>query len=186
MLAALALKREIGLFFVNSKVALQDTLGAITNRRASGNSESFAFSASRMALSISGPTKNPITATKLISRWLMEIRLAVLKVDHADQAVARKHRHGEQRLIAVFRQFVEHLKSRIKPRIVGDRDRFSVLSDPAGDSLPHSKFQAIQKFGMRIFRGAQNQIVFFENIYEAGIAFNGGGSEVHNKIKNCA
>src|ERR1700678_2615447 len=47
----------------------------------------------------------------------------------------------------------------------------AILCDPAGDSLPHPDFQFVDLIFVRIFRAPQDQVLAFEHVDKAGIAF---------------
>ena len=99
------------------------------------------------------------------------MRLAVLHVNHAHQLVAAQHGHGKKRLEAVLGKLVERLKPRIAARILINGNGLLVLCNPSRNSLPHAELQPIHNLSVRIFRGPQNQLVPFEHVSEAGIAF---------------
>jgi len=99
------------------------------------------------------------------------VMLAVLQIDDAHDAPAAHQGHGEKRLVAVFRQFVEKLEAGIVGSILRNRHRFAMLRDPSRNALSDVEFQPVDHIRMRVPGGAKDKLVAFENIDEAGVAF---------------
>ena len=99
------------------------------------------------------------------------MRLDVLEIDDADQAAAAEQRDRQERLIFIFGQLVEKLEARIFRGAFGEGHDRAILCDPAGDSLPHPDFQFVDLIFVRIFRAPQDQVLAFEHVDKAGIAF---------------
>jgi hypothetical protein len=80
----------------------------------------------------------------------------------------------------VFWEFVEQLETRIARRVSWDSHGLFVLCDPSSDALADAQPQAIHNldFRMRVLRAAQDQIIAFQDVDEARIAFDQGGNEV--------
>jgi len=79
---------------------------------------------------------------------------------------------------------VEKLEARIEGGTFGNGDRFEVLGDPSGNSLPHAEFQAINNFRVRILGSAKDKFVAFEHVDEAGITLYKGSGKIDNTAKN--
>jgi hypothetical protein len=95
---------------------------------------------------------------------------AILCIDNANQPSPRQDWDREECFEAVFRQFVEELKSRILVSAVSNRHGPAVFGHPSGNPLPNFHFQAIYNLRMGVFRRPEDQLVPLQHIDEAGIA----------------
>ena len=112
------------------------------------------------------------------------VGLAMLNVDDADEFVAGKDRHGKKGFVFIFRQLVEALETGVLKGARRYGDRLQMLGNPTGDALPHLHFQAVDDFGMRIFRGAEDQFFGFEDVNEAGVTFYDGTDEIDDALQD--
>ena len=79
------------------------------------------------------------------------VRLAVLEVDDADQLAAREHGHRQKRLVAILRQLVERLESRVLERARRHGDRLAMFGHPPGDALPTRSLSRSTTSGCGVF-----------------------------------
>jgi hypothetical protein len=110
--------------------------------------------------------------------------MTVLQVDDADYASAAHDGHGEECFIAVFREFVEELETRIGCGVLGNRDRFLMFGDPSGNSLPDAKLKTIDDVRVGILGSAKDEFIAFEHVDEAGVTLYEGSGKVDDTSKN--
>jgi hypothetical protein len=108
----------------------------------------------------------------------------MLYVDHTHGPPARKNRNREECFVSIFWKFIEKLEANILGRILGNRNRFAVLRDPAGDALSHFQLKAIDDLGVGIFGSAQHELIVFDNVDKAGITFYEGRGKFNNLRQN--
>src|SRR5215831_645560 len=178
--AALLLKREVGFLFGDAKIALENTCGVFDEFSRAyelGSLRGFVVAAHGVDFGSDEKTDggDELSFALCVSMWL-----AMLDVDHTDDAVAAQNRHGEKSLEEVLRELVEALKARVLGSVPGEGDGLLVFGDPAGDSLPHAELEPIDHFGVRVLRGAEDEFVPFENVDEAGVALHHRSDELED------
>jgi hypothetical protein len=114
----------------------------------------------------------------------VDVRVAVLDVDDADEPPAAERGNGEEGFIAVFRELVEETEARIFERAFGNGDRLDVFGDPFRDSLADVDLEVVDGFRMRIHGCAKNEAVALEGINPAGIAANDKGNEGNDLVED--
>src|SRR5260221_5973262 len=107
----------------------------------------------------------------------MPVGVTMLLVDYADKLAPAEDRHGQKRLVTIFRQLVKRSKARIRGGIPRKRYRLLVFRYPARDSLAHAQPQPVDFVRVGILGGLQAQFVDFEQIDQARIAVNDCGDE---------
>src|SRR5260221_812383 len=108
----------------------------------------------------------------------MPVGGTMLQVDYADKLASAEDRHGQERLVTIFRQLVKRAKAGIRGGIPRKRYRLLVFRYPARDSLTHAQPQPVDFFRVWIFGGLPDQFVGFEQIDKARIAVHDCGDEV--------
>jgi len=183
-LAALALESKVGLFLGEAEVALQDAFSAfdqLASFELLGKMRVFTFQAGHFDF---GADEEPDGGNELDLAFGVDVRLPVLQVDDADGTSSAKERDGKEGLVAVFREFVEELEARVLRGIAGDGYGFEVLGDPSGDALADLELEAVEDFGVRILRGAEDKFFAFQYIDKTGIALDQGGSELYDAVQD--
>jgi len=183
LLAALALERQVGLLFVQSQIALQNAFGAfhdLASLELFG--ESYVCFLQPCQLNFRSDEKS-YGGNHANFATPVNVMLAVLQVDDTDHSSPAHQRHGKKCFITVFGQFVEKLKAGILRRLFGDGNGLAMFRHPSRNALPHAQFQAVDNFFVRVFGGAQNQLVAFENINQAGIALHQRSGKFNNAVQ---
>ena len=87
------------------------------------------------------------------------VRLAMLYVDNADNAIAGDDRGGEESLIGIGFELGEGLEAGIIEGVPGQSDEAAVAGDPAGESLFKGETHATYGGSGRGVRGAQDKLL---------------------------
>ena len=69
-------------------------------------------------------------------------------------------------------------------RVFGNSHRLAMFCDPSRNALSDTEFQAVDDVGMRILRCPENEFIAFENVDEAGVAFDQRRSKFDDAIQN--
>ena len=181
-LPALTLQGQVGLLFAETKVALQNAfcpLDELARLELTKQVRIHFLEAGQFDL---GSDQKTDGGDQAHLAPFIDVRETMLEIDDAYDAASTHHRHGKESLVTVFWQFVEEAETGVERGLFRNRNRFVVLGDPAGDTFADAEFQAIDHFGMRIAGGAENKVLSFEHINEAGVALHQCGSEVDDAI----
>jgi hypothetical protein len=114
----------------------------------------------------------------------VNVRLATLKIDDADQFAAAENGNGEEGFVAILGEVAKGAKARVLVSIAADGHGNFVFGDPAGDAVANLEFKAIDDGGVGIFGGAEHELGAFENVDKAGIEFGDDGDEVDDFAEN--
>ena len=167
---ALLLQHQVGGFFVDAQLALQQALGALHHLarfQLLGQLRLLILHARQLQL---GAHQIADHRDQLNLALRVVVRLAVLHINGADQLAPAQDGHSKERLKAVLRQRGKTREPWIGPGFGRQRDGLLLLSHPARHALSHINLHPVHHVLVRIFRGAQHQLVFLQNVDEAGIA----------------
>jgi hypothetical protein len=180
----LALEGEVGVFFGELEIALEDAFGAFhgfARVKLFGEFGVGAFEACEFDF---GADEEADGGDETDFALTVNVRLAALEIDDADKFVSTENGNREKGFEAILWKFAEGKEARIFEGVAADGDGKFVFGDPPGDTVADLKLEAIHDLGVRIFGGAEDELVFFENIDEAGIKFGDDGDEVDYFAEN--
>ncbi len=183
-LAGLALEREVGFFFAELEIALQDALGAFHGFAGVELLGKFGVGAFEAGEFDFGTDEEADGGDEADFTLAIDVRLAALEIDDADEFVAAENGNGEEGLEAVLGKFAEREEAGILVGVAADGNGHFVFGDPASDAVADLELEAIDDFGVGIFGRAKDEFVFFENVDEAGIEFGDDGDEVNHFAKD--
>jgi hypothetical protein len=150
-LAALLLEHKVSLLFAQAQIALEDAFAALDDfagLELLAEVRIFVFEAGHFDF---GADQEADGGDELNFGVGVGVGLAVLQVDDANDFVAAEDGHREKGFVTVFGQLVEALETGIVRRVGGYSYGLAVFGDPAGDSLPHLHFEAVDDFRMGVF-----------------------------------
>src|SRR5579862_4287904 len=105
---------------------------------------------------------------------------AILEIDHSDDASAGHERNGQKGFKTVLRQLAKQFETRVLPGVAREYNRLAMLCHPAGDAFSQFERQPAEHFRMLVFRRAQDQLILFPYVDEAGVALH----EIRGESKN--
>src|SRR5580765_3369766 len=183
LLTALATEGQIGLFFAQAGLPLQDALGAFDDFAGFelfGQLRAFFFEAGHFDF---GADEKADGGDEADFAFVVGVRLAILQIDDAHRAAAAQQRNRQEGFVAVFGEFIEELEALILKGVARDGHGLMVFGDPSGNSLPQAQREMADFVGMRILGGAQDEFVFFKHEDEAGVEASHGGGKIDNAVE---
>ena len=160
-LSAFALHGAVGLVLREVEVALEDSLSPIyhlASLESNGEFEILGLKAGAFDL---GADQNADGRDEAALEICVNVRVAVLEIEHADNTVGTDDRSAEHSLETVFGQIDEGLEARVFAGAVRDRDGLTVFGDPAGDALADRDPEMVNFFGVWVLGCAEDELVAF-------------------------
>ena len=158
-LPALSLDGEVGLFFADAEVPLQDALRAIEDLARFEPLRQLTVLALEARQLDLGADEETDRGDQLNLGPAVLVRMTMLQVDDGHQPSAAEHRHREKRLVVILGQLVEDLEPRILERVAADRYGLAMLGHPAGEALADAQLEPVDDIAVGILRCAQDELV---------------------------
>ncbi len=114
----------------------------------------------------------------------MGVRLAVLHIDNADDAIAGHHGDGKKRLVGVLRKVAKELEAWILKRPSRNGEQTPLPRHPAGQSFPQLEPNEPAVTAAGLIGRAQDQLVTVEQVKQARVAAHILGDQRNNTLKN--
>ena len=94
----------------------------------------------------------------------------MLQVDDPDNPCGAHDGGTQHGLKGIFGKMLEGDEAGIFRGFGGDGHRFAVLGHPADDALPEADIERVDEVRVWIARGAQDELILFKRVDEAGVA----------------
>ena len=116
----------------------------------------------------------------------MAMGAAMLHVNDPDHLVLGNDRNREKGLIPIFRKVVEQFEAGIVAGVPLDGDRLSLLSHPAGNSLPQPHLDPADDPGVGVLGGSQHQLFpgLVQKVQETGISLRHMGYQIDDFVQD--
>ena len=112
------------------------------------------------------------------------VRLAVLHIDNADDAIADHYGDGKKRLVGVFRKVAKELEAWILKRPSRNGEQTPLPRHPAGQSFSQLEPNEPAVTATGLIGRAQDQLVTVEQVKQARVAAHVLGDQGNNILKN--